>query len=115
MKRPTETPGLARLSDLATTLRLTRRVRARQHGPQRRVNSAVSSDRDSTRPYRCCANAAASIMAASAARPGSEGATKAPHSKSTHIGVPVEEEEAAPSWPSPLELGDEKGAPLSAD
>lgn len=55
-------------------------------------------------------------MAASAARPGSECVTSAPHSKSTQIGgLAVDEKEEAPSSPPPLELGEEKGAPLSAD
>ena len=54
-------------------------------------------------------------MATSAARPGSEAALKAPHSKSGHGGpvAPLDDEErpAETPPPPPVELDEEKGEP----
>ena len=67
--------------------------------------------------YCCWTKAAAISMATSAARPGSEAALKAPHSKSGHGLVPPlddELEEKPPGTPPspPVELDDEKGEPV---
>jgi len=62
--------------------------------------------------------AAASSIATSAARPGSEAALKAPHSKSRHGSVvPLDDEEKSRGTPPspPVELDEEKREPVPAD